>query len=397
MSSERTIAYRCRYFRGDRPCDWHKQHGVTCECDYYEPIDRRLLIIKLDAMGDVLRTTCLLPPIKAAWPEYSITWITRPESVPLLQKNPLIDEIIPYGADALVQLGARRFHRVVNLDAGKTSASLASLAVADDKIGYLLHEDGYVVATNSAAEDWLRMGVFDDLKKINRRTYQDVMCAILGLPTDKLAYVLALTEEEINRAASRLTSMGVDFAKPIIGIHTGGGGRWRLKQWGEDSFLQLIRTIVRDFDAIQIVLFGGPLEGQANQRIVQAVGASARVFDTGCENPVRHFGALVAACDVMLSGDSLAMHVALAVGTRAVVLFGPTSHAEIELFDLGEKVIPDLDCLVCYKQECDFVPNCMDSISVDAVKEAVLRQLSLATASPGGRVARILPGAHRHV
>ena len=72
---------------------------------------------------------------------------------------------------------------------------------------------------------------------------------------------------------------------------------------------------------------------------------------------------------------SIAMHVALAVGSRVVVLFGPTSSAEIELFGCGGKVVPDMDCLVCYKQECDFVPNCMDLIAVDAVEAAVVRQL----------------------
>jgi heptosyltransferase-2 len=70
------------------------------------------------------------------------------------------------------------------------------------------------------------------------------------------------------------------------------------------------------------------------------------------------------------------MHIALAMGRRVVVLFGPTSHEEIELFGLGEKVIPDLDCLVCYKRECDFIPNCMNSITVNMVLQAVFRQLS---------------------
>jgi heptosyltransferase-2 len=72
------------------------------------------------------------------------------------------------------------------------------------------------------------------------------------------------------------------------------------------------------------------------------------------------------------------MHVALAVGSRVVVWFGPTSHTEIDLFGQGEKVIPDLSCLVCYKQDCDAVPNCMDSISVETVKRALFRQLKLA-------------------
>jgi ADP-heptose:LPS heptosyltransferase len=70
------------------------------------------------------------------------------------------------------------------------------------------------------------------------------------------------------------------------------------------------------------------------------------------------------------------MHIALAVGCRVVVLFGPTSHTEIELFGLGEKVIPDLPCLACYNKICGVTPNCMDMISVDMVKQAIIRQLA---------------------
>jgi heptosyltransferase-2 len=61
-----------------------------------------------------------------------------------------------------------------------------------------------------------------------------------------------------------------------------------------------------------------------------------------------------------------------------VVLFGPTSAAEIDMYGLGEKVIPDMNCLACYKPTCDFVPNCMDLITTDMVEAAVERQLSLA-------------------
>jgi heptosyltransferase-2 len=59
------------------------------------------------------------------------------------------------------------------------------------------------------------------------------------------------------------------------------------------------------------------------------------------------------------------------------VLFGPTSAPEIDMYGLGEKVIPDMSCLSCYKNSCDFVPNCMDLISTDMVELAVSRQLHL--------------------
>jgi lipopolysaccharide heptosyltransferase III len=373
--TERVIAYNCRYFLGDRPCIWHKKEGSLCECEHYEPVHGSLLIIKLDAMGDVLRTTCLLPVIAEAWPSTRISWITRPESVPLLKHNPYLTEVIPYGTDTVVHISSRTFDRVINLDAGKTSAALATMTQATEKIGYTLHHDGYVVATNTAAEEWLQMGVFDDLKRANQQTYQEIMCSILDLPSQGMQYVLELTECEKRAGREHLSALGLDLNKTIIGIHTGGGGRWRLKQWHEESFVALLQQLVHVLGpSTQIVLFGGPLERKRNHRILEIVRAS--LYDAGCDNEVRHFAALISCCSVVVSGDSLAMHIALAMGRHVAVLFGPTSHTEIEMFGLGEKVIPNLDCLVCYKQECDFVPNCMDAISVEMVTQAIVRQLS---------------------
>lgn len=368
------VAYDCRYFIGDRPCVWHKAEGVSCICEHYMPLQENLLIIKLDAVGDVLRTTCLLPVIAGKWPDAGIAWITRPESVSLLENNPYVNEVIPYGPDALVQLSSRKFDRVINLDAGKVSAGMVAMARAKERIGYTLHKQGYVTATNVAAEHWLRMGLFDDIKKQNDRTYQEIMCSILGLPADGMKYVLELTEAEKGNGLSHLMDLGVDLDRSIVGIHTGGGGRWRLKQWGEDRFIQLIRELTGEAgNGILVCLFGGPLEREQNQRIISSV--SGPVFDTGCNNEVRHVAAMIRNCSVLLSGDSLAMHLALAMERKVVVLFGPTSHAEIELFGMGEKIIPDLDCLVCYKRECDYSPNCMESIAVNRVREAIQRLL----------------------
>jgi ADP-heptose:LPS heptosyltransferase len=375
--TQRLVSYDCRFFQGDRPCIWHKREKVICQCGHYRAVGKRLLVIKLDAVGDVLRTTCILPVLKRQWPDCTVAWITHPDSIPLLRNNPYIQEVISSGPDALLQLAVRKFDIVIALDAGRTSASLASLARAKEKIGFVLHESGFVTATNPAAEDWLRMGIFDDLKVANRRTYQEIMCSILGLPTAGMAYVLELSDKEITAARSRLEGMGIDCNKPIVGIHTGGGGRWRFKQWNASGFRELIPQIVNEAgDNVQVLLFGGPLERELNRALREELDIT--LFDAGCDNELREFAALVKHCTVVLSGDSLAMHVALAVGSRVVVLFGPTSHAEIELFGQGEKVIPDLNCLVCYKEDCDFVPNCMDSISVDAVKQALFRQLKLA-------------------
>jgi heptosyltransferase-2 len=204
-------------------------------------------------------------------------------------------------------------------------------------------------------------------------------------------YVLELSDAERQKGRGQLADLGVDFERPVVGLNTGAGGRWELKQWREEGFIGLVQRLSRERD-VQFVLLGGPGERERNARLQAQAGVP--IVDPGCDNPVRHFAALTAACDVVVTGDTLAMHIALALQRRTVVLFGPTSAPEIELYGLGEKVIPDMTCLSCYKTSCDFVPNCMELITVDMVASAVHRQLSLVRASDGSLLATAaeLPG-----
>jgi heptosyltransferase-2 len=377
LSRSREIAWDCRFFLGDRPCVWHKQTGVLCTCEHYDRIRERLLIVKLDAMGDVLRSTALLPPLAEVHPGASITWITRKESVPLLKRNPYVSEVLELGPEAVVHLQTRTFDRVINLDASKISAALATAARSTRKDGFVLDERGYVQPTNDAARRWLEAGLFDDIKRQGGSTYQDRMADILDLGGRKHRYVFELGADELGAARAHLAAIGIDFARPIVGLNTGAGDRWPLKQWREDGYLGLTARLGAS-DGVQFLLLGGPGERERNARLKQS--SSVPLFDPGCENTVRHFAALLSYCDVTVTGDTLAMHLALALRTRAVVLFGPTSAAEIELYGLGEKVVPDMRCLSCYKTSCDFAPNCMELISTDMVEAALRRQLACSRA-----------------
>lgn len=374
----REVAWDCRHFLGDRPCVFHKREGALCKCDHYDQIDERVLIIKLDAMGDVLRSTALLPPLAEEHPRAAITWITRKESVPLLRPNRYLAEVLELGPEVLVHLQTRTFDRVINLDASKISAGLASAARSKRKDGFVLNEQGYVQPTNDAARAWLEAGLFDDIKRQGTETYQDRMAEILGLRGKKHEYVFELEPDERARAKAHLESLGLDLSRPIIGLNTGAGERWPLKQWREDGYVELVGRLDQQSDA-QFLLLGGPSEASRNERL--KARSQVRLFDPGCDNALRHFAGFLDCCDVVVSGDTLAMHLSLALGKRTVVVFGPTSAAEIELYGLGEKVVPDMACLSCYKTSCDFVPNCMDLISTTMVEEAVLRQLMIARPS----------------
>jgi len=85
----------CKHFHGDRPCVPHKEKGMKCDdCTEYKPISFKILIVKLDAAGDVLRTTSILKPLKRKYPDSYITWCTRQNSKELFKYNPLVDDVI---------------------------------------------------------------------------------------------------------------------------------------------------------------------------------------------------------------------------------------------------------------------------------------------------------------
>jgi heptosyltransferase-2 len=102
---------------------------------------------------------------------------------------------------------------------------------------------------------------------------------------------------------------------------------------------------------------------------------------------LRGFIQLVDLCDVVLTGDTLALHVATGLGRRVVAIFGPTSSKEIDLYGRGTKIVPGIDCTCCYKVDCCREPNCMDLVRSETVFEAVVRELaSVAATHPGGPV-----------
>ena len=373
----REIAFDCKFFLGDRPCVWHKQSGVLCPCDHYEQVEERLLIIKLDAMGDVLRSTALLPPLAEAHPRAAITWITREESVPLLQRNPYVAEVLKSGPRRCCTF--RRGRSIVSSiwTHRKPAPRWRPRHDPAERMDSCSTSRGTCSRPTSRRDAGWRPGSSTTSSGRAQRPIRIAWPLFSASPGVQHRYVFELGDDERARARTHLASIGLDSNRPVIGLNTGAGGRWPLKQWREEGYVELIARLARRAD-VQFLLLGGPGERDRNERLKAA--SRVPLFDSGCDNAVRHFAAIVSHCDVVVTGDTLAMHLSLALGKRTVVLFGPTSAAEIELYGLGEKVVPEMGCLSCYKTSCDFVPNCMDLISTDMVERAVLRQLTLVPA-----------------
>ncbi len=134
-----------------------------------------------------------------------------------------------------------------------------------------------------------------------------------------------------------------------------------------DGYLELIKKLTPNKN-IGILIYGGPEEIERNQKLKNNF---PNAIDTGSQNSLREFFALLGLSDIIVTGDTLALHAATALKKQTICLFGPTSNEEIEDYDRIIKIIPDMECLVCYKQRCDFVPNCMDLITVEMVLSAI--------------------------
>jgi len=365
---------RCFYFRPDRPCVHHKASGQECaDCPHYRPGRERVLLVKLGAMGDVLRTTALLGPLQRKHPTSEISWLVKPESVPLLENNPYIRSIWRLAPDTACRLQVEEFEICINLDLGPESLALATVAKAMTKLGFGLGTRGEVIRFNPEAEEWYLLSHSDPRKRANRATYQDHMLRILGLDAEGSRIIVNCPEEEQDSAREFLRrEVGSGAGRPVVGLNLGAGDRWQRKQWPLEHFRELGDRLARDQNAV-VLLLGGEAERGAMADLMRDSGAP--FLDTGARNPLPRFAALVGLCDVVVTGDTLALHMALGLGRRVVALFGPTSSHEVEMYGLGTKLSADMDCLACYRERCQMTPSCMESISAAEVYGAVLAEL----------------------
>lgn len=349
----------CRQYRNSAPCTPHKQTQVTCDrCGDHDPIEQRIAIVKLDAMGDVLRTTAVLPALKRRYPRSHITWITRSQAAPLVAGTALVDRVLSIESNYLEFVLAEEFDLALGPDADLLSASIMSLVRSGEKRGFVSNGRGGVTPLNDAAVAWWQMGLDDTVKRANRRTYGEWLYAMCELD-GPVARPCLQPSPAAREAADRFLHDRAPAARRVC-FNTGAGVRWREKRWKPDHYRELARRIRADAPATAVVLVGGPEEAEFNAALLKT---DAGFVDAGTSNSVDAFAGLIAACDWIVTSDSLGYHVACAVGTPAVCLVGPTSPWELDLYCMNQVVHADLECIACYLAECPFARTCMDSLT----------------------------------
>jgi len=365
----------CQHFPGDRPCGFNKNFGLVCNsCDHYASTKFKIIIIKFDAVGDVLRTTSLLHAVKKKYPESHITWFTKKSSYPIFQNNSLVNEVLCVeDHDVIAKLSVVEFDLLIHPDASAQSGSFASLIKAKEKKGFVFDAKGNIQPVDQNAVEWLELGAFDQKKKLNEKTYQQILHEICNLEYERGEILLSLTQDEIKTADAFYDKHNLKKFKTIVGLNTGAGSRWQFKQWNINHYVQLIGMIKNFSNDVGILLYGGKDEQGRNEYLSKQFPF---VVNTGTDNSLRLFFALINISDIFITGDTLGLHAATALKKKIICLFGPTSSNEIEDYGRIKKISPNMECLVCYKMKCDFSPTCMDLISAELVFDTLKKMLS---------------------
>jgi heptosyltransferase-2 len=338
----------------------------------------RILIIKLGALGDVIRTTTVLKPLKKRFPDSWISWITQENAFPFFNGNRYVDSVLTLEQARLALSGAE-FDLVLSLDDELEACEFAECyrATCTRFVGGHVNDQGQPTYTDTAAR-WFGMGILrsdedggiveaNRIKAANQQTYQTHLFAMAGLEdVNPVQYPPQIDIPPEAQAAvdRRLESTGLG-RRPIVGLNTSSGMRWRSKQLDEGPTADLAERLINELN-VDVVLLGGAQEEHRNRAIAASISPHRGQAVSLTTADLIEFAAIVSRLSLVITSDSLALHVATAVEVPLLAFFGPTSPTEIELYGLGEKITPSTMCNCFYKKECMNPPSCVNRLDLEA-------------------------------
>jgi heptosyltransferase II len=357
---------QCRHFSGYKPCGLNDHCDVGCK--HISVARPRILLVHLEALGAVLRATSLLPAIKRKYPHSHITWVTKAPAHHLLKNNPMVDRVLTLASEDLLSLKALDFDLALVVDKSIAASGIVrDLNIKEIRGFGARPESGAIVPLNAAAEELWRLGLSDHLKFfVNKKPETQLLCEALDFaPWSRDEYVLQLSSEERTLVSERRAEWSAN-GKIIIGLNTGCSTVIPYKKWTVAYHRQIIRKL-GEFPHVSLILLGGSEDSERNGQIANGLGVIQSPTTLGLRDGL----ASVAACDLVITGDSLGMHMAIALKKWVVAWFGPTCAAEIDLYDRGVKLETKAACAPCWKRSCSRTPMCYDQVPMDAVKQAV--------------------------
>ena len=340
------------------------------------PPYRRILITRLRFIGDVVLTTPIIRSVRAAFPGAYIAYLGEKNAVSLLEHNPCLDEIIPFDpsrsalfeqARVMLLLRRRKFDLAIDLFGNPRSALLTYASRAATRVGLQRRGRGRLYTVQVA----------DDGAPKTALAFHNQFLAAAGIVPTESRTEIVVTEQEREEACrwlARGTGVEIDAGDqgPLVGIHP--GATWPAKKWLPERFAELSDAIVSKLGG-RVVVTAGPQDSGTVAEVLRQTRAKVNVLTA---LPLRTLAAVIAQCSVYVSNDAAPMHIAAAVGTPVIGLFGPGEeniwfpypraggHAALRR---------DVPCHPCHLDRCnregEEYMECMKLLRVEEVLSAV--------------------------
>jgi len=337
---------------------------------------RKILVIKLGAMGDLILVVPSLRMLKERFPDASITLLVDRKLVPIISTCPYLDDMILVDRKKLSNLlyllkTARRVRREgfdmsVDLHNNKWTHLLAYLGGAVQRFGFARGKWGFLLnrpdKTFEVADSPLRHQ-FRVLSKAGVINFDDTL-------------ELWPKPESLEKAKQAIETLGPKDSTKIIGFVMGSSPKWPSKRWPTDHFMELAKRLFEKYDA-RIMLIGAPEEADLGQPFYSF--PAGKVLDLIGKTALEELPAFFGQLHLVVTGDTAPLHMAAAMKVPIVALFGPTDAKRH--IPPGKKIAVlshHLSCQPCYDGACKAQEKlaCLTHISVEEVFENCQRMLS---------------------
>ncbi len=342
---------------------------------YEEASERlRILVIKLSAIGDVALVTPSLRALRARFPKAHITVLVGREGRELLHRCPTIDELIvtdPARGKALPRLlrlgrnlARNQVDLVVDFQNNRMSHWLGLFSGAAQRYGYAGRRWSWLL-THAVKQPEVPTPPVEQ---------QFRLLQLLGIQGASSDLELWPGPSDEAKARDLIEAAWVAENQPLVVVHPGGHPRWPSKRWPPSRYAELIDRLAATAKA-RVILTGSSTESRLGEEIHQATHAKP-ILAMG-RTSLNELAALIRQADCFVGGDTAALHIAAAVGTPLVALYGSTDPVRhlppASKIQLLRKPIP---CSPCYHRVCFRAGSghmeCMKLIAVEEVLQAVL-------------------------
>lgn len=317
---------------------------------------RRILLVQTRHIGDVVVSTALLELLHAAHPQATIDWLAEPHTAPLLERHPLIGRVFILPSGRVLQtarsIRAQRYDWVIDAQGTWRAAMVTLLSRAPVRIGWSGVTRGWGYTRRVA-----RAGRDSDVYVVRDRAR---LLAALGVPVRDSAPRLVLGDDERSWAAGVVAELTGD--RPRVGVLISTRFAW--KDWAPEKFAEVAKALAAE--GVATVVFRAPGAESQEERFARAAGDSAAFAPAV---PIRQLMALIASCDVFVSGDTGPAHIATALGVPRVTIFGPTPAAGWTPDSTAAVAVRDgaARCAACAGQAPADAHTCLDTVTPSMV------------------------------